>query len=99
MSLTIILAIALLLSLVFHFVGVYADAKKTVWVMLVMVWAISIGTATNEIKQKGYKDIEKMKGVYSDTDALIDEFMPKISVYEMVVIKKSFNTNKLQNDK
>ena len=99
MSLTIILAIALLLSLVFHFVGVYADAKKTVWVMLVMVWAISIGTATNEIKQKGYKDIEKMKGIYSDTDALIDEFMPKIPVYEMVVIKKSFNTNKLQNDK
>lgn len=99
MSLPIIITIAILLSIAFHFVGVYVGAKKSVWAMLVIIWAISIGTITNEIKPKGYKDIEKMKGRFSDTDKLIEEAMPEVTLYEMIVIKKSFNTNKLANDK
>ncbi len=94
MSLTVILAIAIALSLAFHFVGVYAGAKKTVWVMLVFVWAIVVGTAMNGIKPAGYKDIEKMRGQFSDTDKLIEEAMPEVSLYEMIIIKKSYQTNK-----
>lgn len=94
MSLTVILAIAIALSLAFHFVGVYAGAKKTVWVMLVFVWAIFVGTAMNEIKPAGYKDIQKMKGQFSDTDKLIEEAGEEISLYEMITIKKSYQTNK-----
>lgn len=94
MSLTIILAIAIALSLAFHFVGVYVGAKKTVWAMLVFVWAIVVGTAMNEIKPAGYEDIQKMRGQFSDTDKLIEEAMPEVSLYEMITIKKSYHTNK-----
>ena len=40
-----------------------------------------------------------MKGRFSDTDKLIEEALPEVSLYEMIVIKKSFNTNKLANEK
>ena len=96
MSLTIILGAAILLSIGFHFVGVYAGARRTVWMMLIFVWAIAIGTAMNEIKPAGYKDIEKMKGQFSDTDKLIEEAMPEVSLYEMIVIKKSYQINNPQ---
>ena len=96
MTLPILLGSAILLSIAFHFVGVYAGAKKTVWMMLVFVWAVSIGTAMNEIKPAGYKDIEKMKGKFSDTDKLIEEAMPEVSLYEMIVIKKSYQLNNPQ---
>ena len=94
MSLTIILSVAILLSIMFHLIGVKVGAKKTIWLMLVIMWAGSISLATSEIKPKGYKDIEKMKGKYPDTDKLIEDSMPEVSVYEMIVIKKSYNTNK-----
>lgn len=94
MSLPIIVTIAVLLSIIFHFVGVYAGAKKTVWIMLVIMWAGTFSMATSEIKPKGYKEIEKMKGQFSDTDKLIQEAMPEVSIYEMIIIKKSYNTNK-----
>ncbi len=90
MNLTIILTVAILLSIVFHFIGVYAQAKKTVWVTIVLLWAAAISIATSEIKPKGYEDLKKMEGKYADTDALIKEAMPEISVYEMILIKKSF---------
>lgn len=61
--------------------------------MLVFMWSISIGTAMNEIKPAGYKDIEKMKGQFSDTDALIEDAMPEVSLYEMITIKKSYQLN------
>ncbi len=99
MSLTVVLIIAILLSVAFHFVGVYAGAKKTVWLMIVIMWAGSISFAMNEIKPSGYKEIEKMKGHYSDTDRLIEESMPEISLYELLAIKKSYNTNKNSNKK
>lgn len=98
MTLPIILAVAILLSITFHFVGVYVGAKKTVWLMLVFVWSIAIGTAMNEIKPAGYKDIQKMKGKFSDTDKLIEEAGEEVSLYEMIVIKKSYQTNNSQNN-
>jgi surface polysaccharide O-acyltransferase-like enzyme len=92
-SLSIIIICAILLSIAFHFVGVYAGAKKTVWVMLILMWAAFISLATSEVKPKAYEDLKEIKGKYSDTDALIKESMPKISVYEMLLIRKSFINN------
>ena len=93
MSLTILITSGLIVSLAFHFLGVYTKSKKTVWVMLVFVWAMMIGTAINEIKPSGYADIAKMKGKFADTDKLIDEAMPEVSLYEMILIKKSYQLN------
>ena len=90
MNLTIILIIATLLSIGFHFIGVYANAKKTVWLMIVLMWLGAINIAMSEIKPKGYEDIKKMEGKYADTDQLIKESMPEISIYEMILIKNSF---------
>ncbi|MCF6309702.1 MAG: hypothetical protein L3J19_04380 [Sulfurimonas sp.] len=96
MTLPIIIGAGVLLSIAFHFVGVYAGAKKTVWIMLIFVWAVVIGTAINEIKPAGYQDIKKMKGQFSDTDKLIEEAMPEVSLYELLVIKKSYQINNLK---
>ncbi|MDQ1263694.1 MAG: hypothetical protein QG559_695 [Campylobacterota bacterium] len=93
MSLTVLLSVAFALSLIFHFIGVYAGAKKVVWIALALIWAGAISIATSEVKPKGYKDIEKMKGQFADTDKLIEEAMPEVSVYEMVVIKNSYSKN------
>ena len=90
MSLSIIIIIALLLSIGFHFIGVYVNAQKTIWTMIVLMWAGSINIAMSEIKQKGYEDIKKLQGKYTDTDKLIEEAKPEISVYEMILIKNSF---------
>ena len=89
MSLTIILIIAVILTVIFHFIGVYANAKKTVWVMLAIMWAGSISIALQEISPKGYEDLEKLKGKDAALDQLIQESLPEISIYEMLVIKKS----------
>lgn len=94
MSLGVILLIGVVLSAVFHFAGVYTGAKKIVWVVIVIMWAGGTNIALSEIKPNGYKDLEKIKGKYSDTDRLIEEAMPEVSVYELIVIKKSFNDNK-----
>jgi len=93
MSLTIILSIAIIISLGFHFVGVYTNSKKTVWIMLLFIWAMAIGTAMHEIKPAGYEDVQKMKGQFSDTDKLIEESMPEISLYELILIKRSYLIN------
>lgn len=90
MNLAIILIVAIILSIAFHFAGVYANAKKTVWVMLVLMWAGAINIAMSEIKPKGYEDINSMKGKYKDVDLLIEKAMPEVSIYEMLEIKKSF---------
>jgi len=93
MSLGIILTIGIILSVAFHFVGIYAQAKKTVWLMIVIMWAGSINIAMSEIKPSGYEDIKKMKGQFSNTDALIAEAGDEVSVYEMLKIKKSYQIN------
>ena len=90
MSLTILLTVGVILSIAFHFVGIYAGAKKTVWLMIVLMWAGSINIAMSEVKPKAYDDLKKMQGKYEDVDALVKESMPEISVYEMVLIKGAF---------
>ena len=88
MSLTIVLTVAIILTIIFHFIGVYAGAKKFVWIALALIWAGSISIALQEIKPKGYTDLEKLRGKNAELDKTIDEAMPKITVYEMLVIKK-----------
>ena len=93
MTTTIVIIIALLLSVGFHFIGVYAGAKKIVWIVIALMWAGSINIAMSEIKQSGYVEIEKMKGQFDDTDKVIEEAGEEISVYEMIGIKKSYLIN------
>jgi hypothetical protein len=93
MSLAVILIIGIILSIAFHFIGVYAEAKKTVWLMIVLMWAGSINIAMSEVKPSGYENIKKMKGQFSDTDLVIEEAGEEVSVYEMLKIKKSYVTN------
>ena len=81
MNVYIVVSVAIFLSIIFHFLGVYAGAKKTVWLTLVLLWAAGINIAMSEIKPKGYKEIEKMKGKYADTDALIKEAGESVSVF------------------
>lgn len=93
MSLTIILIIGAILSIGFHFIGVYTGSKRIIWVMLVMMWAMGIGTAMNEIKPKGYVQIKKVEGQFADTDKLIEEAGDEISTYEMIMIMESYQIN------
>lgn len=90
MSLTIILIVAILLSVAMYFIGVYAGARNIVLIVIILLWAAAISIATSEVKPKAYNDLKKIQGKYEDTDKLIAEAMPEISVYEMIVIKKSF---------
>jgi len=94
MTLIIVLLSAIALSIAFHFAGVYADAKKTVWLMIILLWAAAFNMAMSEIKPKGYIEIEKMKGQYKAVDTLIENAMPEISIYEMLEIKNKFNHKK-----
>lgn len=93
MTLATILSIALLLSIIFHFVGVYAQAKRIVWVVIFLLWAAAISIATSEVKPKAYEDVKKMQGKYADTDKIIEDSKPEISIYEMILIKNSFIAN------
>ena len=93
MSLTIILIIALILSVGFHFIGVYTGAKKTIWAMLFIMWAGSFNIAMSEIKPSGYEKIKSIQGQFNDTDKLIEDAGDEISVYEMVVIMQSYQVN------
>ncbi len=91
MNLYILVTTGIVLSIIFHFIGVYAKAKYIVWVMLVLMWAGSIGFAMNEISPKGYEYINNIKGKYVEVDAKIDKALPHISLYEMLEIKKSYD--------
>jgi hypothetical protein len=93
MTLNTILITAVILSIIFHFIGVYANAKKTVWLMIVLMWAAAFSIANGEVKPKAYDDIKKMQGKYADTDKLIKDAMPDVTLYEMILIKKSFIEN------
>ena len=90
MSLALLLSIGIVLTIIFHFLGVYAGAKKIVWIAIILIWAAVISVATSEVKPKAYDEIKEMQGKYSDTDKLIQEAMPKVSVYEMILIKNSY---------
>jgi len=90
MSLALLLSIGIIITIIFHFIGVYAGAKKIVWIAIILTWAAVISVATSEVKPKAYDDIKQMQGQYKDTDKLIKESMPHISVYEMILIKNSY---------
>jgi hypothetical protein len=90
MSLALLLTIGIIITIIFHFIGVYAGAKKIVWVAIILTWAGIISIATSEVKPKAYDDIKEMQGKYKDTDKLIKEAMPKVSLYELIKIKSSY---------
>ena len=90
MSLTLLLSIGVVITIIFHFVGVYAGAKKTVWIVIILTWAGIISISTSEVKPKAYDDIKTMQGHYKDTDKLIADAMPKVSLYEFITIKNSY---------
>ena len=90
MSLTLLLGIGVAITIIFHFIGVYVEAKKIVWTALVLIWAAVISVATGEVKPKAYDEIKAMQGKYEDTDKLIKESMPEVSLYELIKIKNSY---------
>ncbi len=94
MSLSILIIIGLIVTLFLHVAGVYTKSVKIVWMAIVFLWVIAIGTFTNEIKPKGYREIVKMQGEYADTDALIKEAGKKVSFYELLQIKQSYLRHK-----
>lgn len=96
MSLSIILIVGIVISIAFHFIGVYAKSVKSVWIAILLIWAGAISIATSEIKQKGYESIQEMQGKYKDTDELIHKAMPKVSLYELLTIKQNFMGNRSQ---
>ena len=87
---TILLGIGILLTIVFHFIGVYTKSVKMVWIAIILVWAGAVSVATSEVKPKAYDEIKKMQGKYTDTDKLIQEAMPKVSLFELINIKNSY---------
>ena len=93
MSLTLLLIIGVIISIIFHFIGVYAGAQKIVWVAILLIWAGTISIATSEVKPKAYDDIKQMQGKFEDTDKLIKEAMPEVSLYELITIKSSYLKN------
>ncbi len=93
MSLWIILLIGVILSVAFHFIGVYTGAKKIIWIMIVIMWGGSINIAMSEVKPTAYEEIAKIKGQFADTDKLIEEVGDTMSLYEFLVIKKSYIIN------
>jgi hypothetical protein len=94
MSLTLLLGIGIAVTIVFHFIGVYTNSQKIVWTAIVLIWAAVISVATSEVKPKAYDEIKKMQGKYADTDRLIQEAMPEVSLYELIKIKSSYLENK-----
>ena len=93
MNIWILITIGVTVSVLFHFIGVYAGAKKIVWFVIVLLWALGIDIATSEIKPKGYREIELMRGRFADTDKLIEQAGDKVSLYELIGIKKSYFDN------
>ena len=89
MIVAVLIGIGIILSVIFHLIGVQVGAVRLVWIVTVLMWAFVISFLSGEITPKGYEAVEKMRGHDSDTDALIKEALPKISVYELLMIKKS----------
>ncbi len=94
MNLITILIFGVTLSIIFHFIGVYANAKKMVWITIALMWIGSIIMTFSEINDKGYESLERLRGKYEATDVLIRAAEPKVRLYEMIGIKKSFNEEK-----
>lgn len=74
--------------------GVYTNAKKIVWIVIVLFWAGGINMAMSEIKPSGYEYIKTIQGVYPEVDKKIEEALPHISIYELLTIKKLYEQQK-----
>ncbi|MEA3521973.1 MAG: hypothetical protein U9R50_03285 [Campylobacterota bacterium] len=98
MNVYIVLASAFALSVAFHFIGVYAGAKKIVWLVIVLLWAAGINIAMSEIKPKGYDFVEKIKGQYPKVDDEINRALPEISIYEIIGIRKVYKQEKASSE-
>ncbi len=98
MSVTLLVIIGLIVTLLLHFAGVYTKSVKIVWIAILFLWAVAIGTFTNEIKPEGYKEIKAMQGKYAETDALIKKAGEEVSFYELMQIKRNFLKNKRQEE-
>jgi hypothetical protein len=94
MSLALLFGIGITITIIFHFIGVYVNAQKIVWTAIVLIWAAVISVATSEVKPKAYDEIKKMQGKYAETDKLIEEAMPEVSLYELIKIKNSYLKHK-----
>ncbi len=98
MNIYIVLTTAITLSVIFHFIGIYAGAKKTVWLVIFLLWVAAINIAMSEIKPSGYNFIEKIKGQYPQVDKEIEESLPEISVYEIISIRKAYKEAKASSE-
>ena len=94
MNIYTVLIGATLLSIALHYVGVYANAKKTVWLTIVLLWSGSISIAMSEVKPSAYEKIEKIKGKYKSVDEEIQKALPEVSIYEMIGIMKIYKKEK-----
>lgn len=94
MSITIGIISGIILTIIFHFLGVYTKSIKIVWIVIIALWAFVLDVAFSEIKEPGYKKLEKMKGKFEETDKLINKAMPEVRAYEMFEIQKNFYKNK-----
>ena len=98
MSISVLVIIGVAVTLLLHFAGVYTKSLKIVWIAIVFLWAVVVGTFTNEIKPQGYKEIKAMQGKYEETDALIKKAGEKVSFYELMQIKQSYLKNKREKE-
>ena len=94
MSLWTLLLIGVIATAILHIAGVFTRSLKLVWIVIVFLWAVVIGTLLHEIKPQGYEAIAKMQGKYEDTDRLIKEAGEEISVYELLKIKQSYEAHR-----
>ncbi len=94
MNIYTVLIGAIILSIALHFIGVYVNAKKSVWLTIVLFWAAGINIAMSEVKPNAYDKIDKIKGQYKSVDEEIQKALPKISVYEMIGIMKAYTQAK-----
>lgn len=98
MSVSVLIIIGLIVTLLLHFAGVYAKSVKIVWIAIIFLWAVAIGTFTNEIKPEGYKEIKAMQGKYADTDDLIKQAGKEVSFYELLKIKQNYLKHKKEEE-
>ncbi len=90
MGLYIFIAVGVVLSFAFHFLGVYTNSKRSVWVAIALIWVGAVSFSLSEIKPEGYEYIKMIEGKYSKVDSKIQSYRPVISVYELLSIKKSY---------
>ena len=98
MSVTLLIVIGLIVTLFLHFAGVYTKSVKIVWIAIIFLWAVAIGTFMNEIKPEGYKEVRNMLGKYPETDILIKQAGKEVSFYELLKIKQNYLKHKKEEE-